>query len=161
MNDRNCNSDSTYTPYSIEKQVSDRPLESYAVGRIFQLEAQVENQKNRIDQLKETLDKLIDNHQELIETLKPNIGFSFRSIRSRVIEIAGATIAYCKYERDKYYRLIYLLGLQKENYEACMQEYESEINDGTETDLSDDERIAAKADYEAKLKKEGVDNNAN
>ena len=157
MNDRNCNG--TATPYSIEKPASDRPLEAYAVGRIYQLEAQVENQKYRIDQLNGTLDKLIDNHQELIKTLKPEIKLTVDG-GMRKIDVDRVTIVYCKYERDRYYKLVSLLGLQKENYQACMQEYENEILNGTETDLSDDERIAAKADYEAKLKKEGDDKHA-
>ena len=162
MNDRNCNcsnSNSTATPYSIEKPVSDRPLEAYAVGRIYQLEAQVEDQKNYIVQLKDTLDRCASDYRKLLEILKPSVSITFDG-RTRKIDVAGATIKYCRYSRDQYYKLVSLFGLQKENYQACMQEYESEILDGTETDLSDDERIAAKADYEAKLKKEGVDNNA-
>ena len=49
----NCNcSNSAATPYTIEKPASDRPLEAYAVGRIYQLEAQVEDQKNLFDGVK-------------------------------------------------------------------------------------------------------------
>ena len=160
MNDRNCNcSNSTATPYTIEKPASDRPLEAYAVGRIYQLETQVEDQKNHIVQLKDTLDRIAGKYRELLEILKPSVSITFDG-GTRKIDVAGAPIKYCRYSRDQYYKLVSLFGLQKENYQACMQEYESEILDGTATDLSDDERIAAKADYEAKLKKEGVDNNA-
>ena len=38
------NDNSTTTPYSIEKPASDRPLEAYAVGRIYQLEAKAKNE---------------------------------------------------------------------------------------------------------------------
>lgn len=161
MNARNCNcSNSTNTkPYSIEKPASDRPLEAYAVGRIYQLEAQVEDQKNYIVQLKDTLDRCASDYRKLLEILKPSVSVTFDG-GTRKIDVAGATIKYCRYSRDQYYKLVALFGLQKENHQACMQEYESEILDGTDTDLSDDERIAAKADYEAKAKKEGDDSNA-
>lgn len=152
--------DSTSTPYSIEKPASDRPLEAYAVGRIYQLEAQVEDQKNYIIQLKDTLNRCASDYRELLEILKPEVKLTDEG-EMRKIAIDGTSIEYCKYARYKYHKLVSLLGLQKENYQACMQEYENEILNGTETDLSDDERAAAKADYEAKAKNEGDDSNAN
>ena len=158
MNDRNCNG--AATPYSIEKPASDRSLEAYAVGRIYQLEAQVEDQKNHIVQLKNTLDRIAGEYHELMDVLKPEVKLTAKG-GMRKIDVDGVPIEYCKYARDRYYRLVSLLGLQKENYRACMQEYENEILNGTETDLSDDERAAAKADYEAKSKSEGDDSNAN
>ena len=158
MNDRNCNS--TATPYTIEKPASDRPLEAYAVGRIYQLEAQVEDQKNHIVQLKDTLDRIAGEYHELMDILKPEVKLTSDG-GMRKIDVDGVSIEYCKYSRAQYYKLVSLFGLQKENYQACMQEYENEILNGTETDLSDDERSAAKADYEAKSKNEGDDSNAN
>ena len=158
MNDRNSNS--TATPYSIEKPASDRPLEAYVVGRIYQLEAQVEDQKNHIAQLQDTLDRIAGEYHELMDILKPEVKLTSDG-GMRKIDVDGSSIAYCKYAQDRYYKLISLLGLQKENYQACMQEYENEILNGTETDLSDDERSVAKADYEAKAKSEGDDKHAN
>lgn len=148
------------TPYSIEKPASDRPLESYAVGRIYQLEAQVEDQKNLIAQLQEALDQTTGDYHELKEILNPEIRLTADG-GIRKIDIDGVLVEYCKYSRDKYYKLVSLLGLQKENYQACMQEYENEILNGIETDLSEDERNVVKADYEAKLKNEGADKDAN
>ena len=150
----------TATPHTIEKPASDRPLEAYAVGRIYQLEAQVEDQKNHIVQLKDTLDRIAGEYHKLLDILKPNISLSADG-GMRKLNIDKTSIVYCKYERDDYYKLVSLLGLQQENHQACMQEYENEILNGTETDLSDDERAAAKADYEAKSKNEGDDKHAN
>ena len=148
------------TPYSIEKPASDRPLEAYAVSRIYRLEAQVEDQKNLIAQLQAALDQTSSDYHELKEILKPEIRLTADG-GIRKIDIDGALVEYCKYSQDKYYKLVSLLGLQKENYQACMQEYENEILYGIETDLSEDERNVVKADYEAKLKNEGADKDAN
>lgn len=158
MNDRNSNG--TATPYTIEKPASDRPLEAYAVGRIYQLEAQIEDQKNHIVQLKDTLDRIAGEYHELLEILKPDVKLTDDGGMRKIV-VDGTSIGYCKYSRDKYYKLVSLLGLQKENYQACMQEYENEILNGTETDLGDDERSVVKADYEAKAKREGDDKHAN
>ena len=157
MNDSN--SAATPTPYSIEKPASDRPLEAYAVGRIYQLEARVEDQKNHIVQLKDTLDRIAGEYRELTNVLKPSVSITSDG-GTRKIDVDGATIKYCRYSRDQYYKLVSLFGLQKANYQACMQEYENEILNGTETDLSDDERVVAKADYEAKAKSKGDDKHA-
>lgn len=154
-----CNCNCSTKPYSIEKPASDRPLEAYAVGRIYQLEAQVEDQKNHIVQLKNTLDRIAGEYHELMDVLKPSVSVTSDG-GTRKIDVAGSTIKYCRYSRDQYYKLVSLFGLQKENYQACMQEYENEILNGTETDLSDDERGVVKADYEAKSKNEGDDNSA-
>lgn len=157
MNDSN---NSTSTPYSIEKPASDRPLEAYAVGRIYQLEAQVEDQKNHIVQLKNTLDRIAGEYHELMDILKPEVKLTSDG-GMRKIDVDGVSIEYCKYSRDKYYKLVSLFGLQKENYRACMQEYENEIRNGTQTDLTNEEREEVKADYEAKAKSEGDDKHAN
>lgn len=157
-----CNHNSTtpgHTPYSIERPASDRPLEAYAVGRIYQLEAQVEDQKNHIVQLKDTLDRFASDYHELMEILKPNIDLTSDG-GIRKLNLGKVTQVYCKYERDAYYKLVAHFGLQKENYQACLQEYENEVLNGTETDLSDDERCVVKADYEHKLKEEGENKDA-
>lgn len=158
---QDCNCKPT-TPYSIEKQASDRPLEAYAVGRIYQLEAQVEDQKNHIVQLKDTLDRVAGDYHELMKMLKPNISLTSDG-GMRKLNIDKVSIAFCKYERDTYYKLVSLFGLQQENYQACMQEYVNEELNGTETDLSDEERDVVKADYEKSKEKttsEGDSNNA-
>ena len=148
----NCNSDSTNTkPYTIEKPASDRPLEAYAVGRIYQLEAQVEDQKNRIVQLEGTLDQIAGDYRVLMDILKPEVKLTSDGGMRR-IDLDGVPVEYCKYSRDKYYKLVSFLGLQKENYQACLQEYENEIRNGTETDLSDDERSIAKNNLLCKSK---------
>ena len=155
MNDSN-----SAKPYSIEKPASDCTLEAYVVGRIYQLEAQVEDQKNHIVQLKDTLDRIAGEYHELMDILKPEVKLTADG-GMRKIDVDGVSIEYCKYSRDKYYKLVSLFGLQKENYQACIQEYENEILNGTETDLSDDERAVVKADYEAKSKNEGDDKHVN
>lgn len=155
-NSHNCKSSTTPSnaPYSIEKPASDRPLEAYAVGRIYQLEAQVEDQKNHIIQLEEVCHRCADEYRELTEILKPNISLTTDG-GMRKIDFDGVSIAYCKYGQDKYYKLVSLLGLQKENYQACMQEYENEMNNGTETDLSDDERSVVKNSLRLKVEGKG------
>ena len=155
MND--CNN--TATPYTIEKLASDRPLADYVVGRIYQLEAQVEDQKNHIVQLEKAVNRYASDYRELMEILKPEVKLTDEG-EMRKIVIDGTSIEYCKYARYNYHKLVSLLGLQKENYQACMQEYENEILNGTKTDLSNDERAVAKAAYEAKSKSEGDDSNA-
>ena len=154
------NANKVLTPYSIENLANARPLETYAVNRICQLEAQVANQESCIDQLQAALDQTSSDYHELKEILKPEISLTADG-GIRKIDIDGALVEYCKYSQDKYYKLVSLLGLQKENYQACMQEYENEILYGIETDLSEDERNVVKADYEAKLKNEGADKDAN
>lgn len=154
-----CNCSNNTRPYSIEKPASDRPLEAYAVGRIYQLEAQAEDQKNHIVRLQDTLNRIAGEYHELMDILKPEVKLTADG-GMRKIDVDGVSIEYCKYSRDKYYKLISLFGLQKENYQACMQEYENEILNGTETDLNEDERSVVKADYEAKSKNEGADKDA-
>ena len=144
MNDSN---NSTSTPYSIEKPASDRPLEAYAVNRICQLEAQVEDQKNHIVQLKDTLDRIAGEYHELLNVLKPSVSVTSDG-GTRKIDVDGSTVKYCRYSRDQYYKLVSLCGLQKADYEAHMQEYENEICNGTQTDLTNEEREEVKADYE-------------
>lgn len=152
------NANKELTPYSIENSANAHPLETYAVNRIRQLEAQVTDQETYIEQLKDTLDRIAGEYHKLVDVLKPSVGIASDG-GTRKIDVAGTTIKYCRYSRDQYYKLVSLFGLQKENYQACMQEYENEVLNGTETDLSDDERAAAKTDYEAKAKSKGDDIN--
>jgi len=154
--DCNCYNDNskyipTATPHTIEKPASDRPLEAYAVGRIYQLEAQVEDQKNHIIQLKDTLDRVTGDYRKLLKTLKPDIELSIDGAM-RKLNILDISCVYLKYERDKYYELVAYFGLQEKNYQACLQEYENEVLNGMETDLSDEERDVVKVAYEAKSK---------
>lgn len=155
--DRNC-SHST-KPYSIEKPASDRPLEAYVVGRIYQLEAQVAEQQCQIERLRAALDQYAANHRGLMGIVKPSVDLTTDG-EIRKLNIGKSSCIYCKYDSDTYYALVAYFGLAEENYKACMQEYENEILNGIETDLSDDERSAIKIDYEAKLKNEGADNDA-
>ena len=155
MNDSN----STATPYSIEELASEHPLETYAVKRIYQLEAQIVEQQLQIERLRATLDQYEANHHGLMDIIKPSIELTIDG-EIRKLNIGKSSCVYCKYDSNTYYALVAYFGLQKENYQACMQEYENEVLNGTETDLSSDERAVVKADYEAKLKNEGADNNA-
>lgn len=155
---QDCNCKPT-TPYSIEKPASDRPLEAYAVGRIYQLEAQVADQESYIEQLKDAADRYAEDYRKLLEILEPKVKLAADG-GTRKIYINGMSIEYCKFSRDKYYRLVYLFGLQKEDYQARVQEYKNEILYGIETDLSEDEREEVKTDYEAKVMSEGADDNA-
>ena len=135
------------TPYSIEKPASDRPLEAYAVSRIYRLEAQVANQESCIDQLKS---ELRDNHKkycELMSILRPTITLTADGDIRR-LNIGQSACIYCIYDPDTYHRLVSHFELQKADYEARMQEYENEICNGTQTDLNDEEREEVKADYE-------------
>lgn len=150
----NRNADKWTAHYSIEKPVSDRPLEAYAVNRIYQLEAQVKEQKDCIDYLRDALDQCTKHHQALTEILKPSIDLTTDG-GIRKLNIGKAACIYCKYDRDTYYELVAHFELEGENYKACMQEYENEVRNGTDTDLSDDERCVIKTDYEARVMSEG------
>ena len=129
--------------YSIENVASDRLLEAYAVSRIYQLEAQVEKQKNDIIQLK----KGLDNHQKLIEMLQPHIELSLAG-DTRRITLRQTIWFYRTYDKDVYNALVSQFGLYKEDYACRLQEYKNEILNGTQTDLTDEEREEVKADYE-------------
>lgn len=157
--DCNCSNSNSTKPYSIEKPASDRPLEAYAVGRIYQLEAQVEDQRNHIIQLHDKLERIVNEYRELMDVLKPKVKLSADG-GMRKIEFDSISIAYCKYSQDKYYKLISLCGLQQENYQACVQAYKNEFLYGVEIDLSEDERSVVKADAEAQLEDEGAENYA-
>ena len=151
--------DSASTPYSIEKPASDRPLEAYAVGRIYQLEAQVEDQKSLITQLEKTIDHYDNDQCKLMDILRPTITLT-QSGDMRKLNLAQAASIYCLYDRDAYLKLVKHFDLWKADYIARMQEYENEVLNGTKTDLNAEERKEVKADYEAKSKSEGDDNNA-
>ena len=152
--------DSASTAYSIEKPASDRPLEAYAVDRIYQLEAQVEDQKSLITQLEKTIDHYDNDQRKLMDILQPMITLT-QGGDMRKLNLAQAASIYCLYNRDTYLKLVKHFDLWKADYIARMQEYENEVLNGTKTDLNDEERKEVKADYEAKANSEGDDKHAN
>ena len=135
------------TSYSIENPAGNRPLETYAVNRICQLEAQVADQESYIEQLKDALDQCAAKHCELMSILRPTITLT-QSGDIRKLKLGQSADLYCLYDRDTYYKLVKHFDLREEDYKARMQEYENEVLNGTTTDLNDEEREEVKADYE-------------
>lgn len=143
MNDANKKT----TPYSIENPAGNRPLETYAVNRIRQLEAQVADQETYIEQLESELRNNHKKHCELMSILRPTITLT-QSGDMRKLNLGQSAVIYCLYDRDTYWKLVKHFDLREEDYKACMQEYENEVLNGTKTDLNDEERKEVKADYE-------------